>query len=55
MNDLYWLDIQETAFLDNSACEHYLYLTEGMLAETVMEMASVLALAKPFDIDDGLT
>lgn len=36
----------DTAFLDNSACGHCLYLTEGMLAETGIEMASVLALAK---------
>lgn len=42
-------------FLDNLACECYLYLTEVILAETGIEVASVLALAKPFNIDDGLT
>ena len=29
------------AFLDNSASEHYLYLTEVILAETGIEVASV--------------
>lgn len=54
----YYNDIQKTeiwiAFLDNSACEHRMYVAEGMLAETVMQMASVLALAKPSDIDDSV-
>lgn len=39
------------AFLDNWASEHYLCLTQVVLAE----MASALALAKPSATDDSLT